>query len=279
MNEGKWIVRGASLALVMGFFMPAVLVSCSSGYVDASQSFSLSDIADQANQGILYLLPFAAIVAAILTTLKAVAGSQQATYLWGQLGAMAIGTVTMVASLISLNDQISRGTYGLFEVKLAIGSFIILGGIIAFFIGWSMQKQAINNYSDVSHIPRTYESPYPERPAYQEEGPPIGQIALTPPGNGPYLDVVSGNLRTRRISLPSDQFAIGRGSDNHLQLPDRTVSRIHALIRPAQGMWFLQDQESSGGTFVNGTRTPAARLNDGDEIDIGPFKFIFHRGT
>ena len=90
---------------------------------------------------------------------------------------------------------------------------------------------------------------------------------------------MSGNLPTRRISLPSDYFAIGRGSDNHLQLPDRTVSRTHALIRLAQGVWFLQDQESSGGTFVNGARTPAARLNDGDEIEIGPFRFVFHNSN
>jgi pSer/pThr/pTyr-binding forkhead associated (FHA) protein len=68
---------------------------------------------------------------------------------------------------------------------------------------------------------------------------------------------------------------IGRGAGNHLQLADLKASRQHARLRFAQGMWFIQDQNSSGGTFVNGQRIQATRLNPGDQITIGDTAFIF----
>lgn len=277
MDKGKWIVRGASLAILMGFFMPAVLVSCSGGFVDASQSFSLANIADQANQSILYLLPIAAVAAGVLTIIRARSVSQQVAYHWGQLGAIGVGLLTMIGSLLSLNDQLSRGTYGLFKVTPAIGTFIIIGGVIAFGIGWFQQKQALESLTgEADFIPRPGIYEPPEEQAYLRERPPNIQEVERVQASGAHLELVTGDLPVRIIPLPTDNFAIGRGSDSDLQLPDRAVSRTHALIRQAQGMWFLQDQESSGGTFVNGIRTPATRLQDGDEIEIGPFRFVFH---
>jgi hypothetical protein len=78
-----------------------------------------------------------------------------------------------------------------------------------------------------------------------------------------------------RISV-RDGFQIGRGSDCDLRLADRAVSRQHARIRYAGGGWFLQDLDSTGGTFVNGQRVAAVRLGPGDRIQIGPDTFIFH---
>jgi len=279
MEKGKWFVRIASLALLMGFFMPAVLVSCSGGFIETSQSFSLANIAGQLDQSILYLLPIGAIIAAILSILRVKTISQQAGYIWGQLGAMAIGLITMAASLLSINDQVSRGTYGLVKVTPAIGAFIIIGGIIGFGIGWAMQKQAMGDLQvGAGHVPKEYEFRPPDQQGNLPQSPLNFQGAWRLPETGPYLELISGDLPIRTIPLPGDFFAIGRGSDSHLQLPDRTVSRTHALIRQAQGMWFLQDQQSSGGTFVNGSLTPATRLQNGDEIAIGPYRFIFHSG-
>ena len=73
-----------------------------------------------------------------------------------------------------------------------------------------------------------------------------------------------------------DGFQIGRGSGCDLRLPDRAVSRRHARIRHAEGGWFLQDLDSSGGTFVNGQQVGAVRLNAGDRVRIGPNTFTFH---
>jgi len=72
-----------------------------------------------------------------------------------------------------------------------------------------------------------------------------------------------------------DGLIIGRGSDSGIRLSDRTVSRQHARVRCADGAWFLQDMSSRRGTFVNGRRIQATRLNNGDHIVIGSSTLVF----
>ena len=59
-------------------------------------------------------------------------------------------------------------------------------------------------------------------------------------------------------------------------LLDSSVSRSHAVLRFAQGNWYIQDQESRGGLFLNGQRIQAGRLSEGDRISIGGQVFVFH---
>jgi hypothetical protein len=56
------------------------------------------------------------------------------------------------------------------------------------------------------------------------------------------------------------------------------ASRHHAVIRHAQGRYFLQDQGSTHGTSLNGRQVQAAALNDGDVIAIGSATFRFRLG-
>ncbi len=78
-------------------------------------------------------------------------------------------------------------------------------------------------------------------------------------------------------------LAIGRSSDNDLQLKFPTVSRRHAQINQADGgrQYNIVDLRSSNGTLVNdefikpGQPSP---LRPGDTIRIGPMKFIFAPG-
>lgn len=72
-----------------------------------------------------------------------------------------------------------------------------------------------------------------------------------------------------------DNFLIGRGSDCDIQFTARNVSRRHALIRQSGDDWFIQDQGSAGGTFVNGERVQARRLSSGDQITIGDHTLRF----
>lgn len=90
------------------------------------------------------------------------------------------------------------------------------------------------------------------------------------------LAVRSGPLANQTFPITSESLLIGRGSDCDLRLDDRAVSRQHARIRYAQGAWFIQDQDSSGGTFVNGRPQKATRLNAGDKIQIGGSTLIFY---
>lgn len=93
---------------------------------------------------------------------------------------------------------------------------------------------------------------------------------------GPHLEVIRGNLTRKVIPLTSGNFMIGRSSLNNLQLrDDPAISRRHAVLRYEDGMWFIQDQGSSGGTYVNNQPVQASRLKPGDQIAIGSYLFAF----
>lgn len=94
----------------------------------------------------------------------------------------------------------------------------------------------------------------------------------------PHLIVRSGRLAGHQFKLGPQGLAIGRGRSNDVQLEETTVSRHHVVIRPARGRWFLQDQGSMAGTFVNGRRVSATGLQDGDRIRVGSTEFEFRVG-
>lgn len=80
----------------------------------------------------------------------------------------------------------------------------------------------------------------------------------------------------RHHLLHTDYFLIGRGYDCDLQLNNPAVSRRHAILRQAQGRWYIQDASSKGGLLHNGQPVRAAALNPGDAIQIGPFVLYFY---
>lgn len=75
-----------------------------------------------------------------------------------------------------------------------------------------------------------------------------------------------------RLSLADGHFwQIGRGRDNAVPLFDHCASRHHALIRLlGQNSYYLFDQGSRNGTYVNGKRIQLPTLlAHGDIINIG----------
>ena len=79
----------------------------------------------------------------------------------------------------------------------------------------------------------------------------------TPPesssGVFPTLVFVQGNEQ-RIINLDHSPFSVGRKVDKDLVIADPRVSRDHALIVLEEEGFFLVDQGSKHGTFVNGER-------------------------
>jgi hypothetical protein len=94
--------------------------------------------------------------------------------------------------------------------------------------------------------------------------------------DGPALIVRSGGGRSGETFVPQgDKTMIGRSPDNPVFLDDVTVSRKHALLVERDGHWFIEDQGSLNGTFVNRKRVESAELSDGDELQIGKYRFTF----
>jgi hypothetical protein len=93
---------------------------------------------------------------------------------------------------------------------------------------------------------------------------------------GPALVVRSGGGRAGETFAPQgDRTTIGRSPDCAVFLDDVTVSRRHAVLLERDGHWFVEDQGSLNGTFVNRRRVDSSELSDGDELQIGKYRLTF----
>lgn len=92
-----------------------------------------------------------------------------------------------------------------------------------------------------------------------------------PVGGGmPILEVrLNSTSRPRRIRLDEPAIHIGRAPDNDVVVRDKTVSRRHLEIQYDGTAAHLRDLGSTFGTTVNGDKTEACTLRNGDEIRIG----------
>lgn len=93
------------------------------------------------------------------------------------------------------------------------------------------------------------------------------------------LIVLSGARVGHRLVLGDEPCTIGRGSASTLQFEGDAVSRLHARIECRGGAHFLVDCQSTNGSFVNYKRIKEAKLNDGDQIQIGHALCKYLSGT
>jgi pSer/pThr/pTyr-binding forkhead associated (FHA) protein len=77
--------------------------------------------------------------------------------------------------------------------------------------------------------------------------------------------------------LESSSIVIGRESDDEvgIGIPDREISRRHAVLELEGGTWFARDLESRNGLFVNGVRETRAALRDGSVIRAGKALLLY----
>ena len=91
------------------------------------------------------------------------------------------------------------------------------------------------------------------------------------------LVVRSGTTAGQRIGLELPLTRLGRHPQSDVSLDDITVSRRHADIeRLGDGGYEIRDAGSLNGTYVNGERVEKAKLKNGDEVQIGKFRMVFH---
>ncbi len=64
--------------------------------------------------------------------------------------------------------------------------------------------------------------------------------------------------------------SLGRAPTNTVHLTDSFASNEHAIIAYRSGNWWLEDRNSSNGTYLNGTRISEPTIvNDNDLINVG----------
>jgi FHA domain/zinc-ribbon domain len=93
---------------------------------------------------------------------------------------------------------------------------------------------------------------------------------------GPALVVRSGGGRAGEHFAPQgERTTIGRSPDCDIFLDDVTVSRKHAVLAERDGDFFIEDQGSLNGTFLNRKRIESSQIEDGDEVQIGKYRLTF----
>jgi serine phosphatase RsbU (regulator of sigma subunit) len=82
------------------------------------------------------------------------------------------------------------------------------------------------------------------------------------------LSYIDSNGR-HTVVLRDDSTTLGRLPGQDLVLSDPLVSRRHAAIVQQNGVYVVIDQNSTHGTFLNGSRIERAELRSGDELQLG----------
>lgn len=109
--------------------------------------------------------------------------------------------------------------------------------------------------------------------------PPNPPAELPPGMPRAWFECIGGVLMGHTIFLEKVDTLVGRSTQCDIQVYDPKVSRRHFMIRFSNQTFFLQDQQSSRGTMINGERVNAQKLNDGDRVEAGDTSLIFHIHT
>jgi pSer/pThr/pTyr-binding forkhead associated (FHA) protein len=92
------------------------------------------------------------------------------------------------------------------------------------------------------------------------------------------LEQLRGPGAPRDYHLAHAVTVIGRSEGADISIASPTLSRRHLEIRKTDSGVRVEDQGSSNGMFLNGTKAHAATLYEGDTIQIGDVVLVFREG-
>ena len=83
------------------------------------------------------------------------------------------------------------------------------------------------------------------------------------------ISVFENEVPQKTVDLRVGAVTIGRATNSDIHIKDSTVSSQHAKIVTYFDASYIEDLESTNGTFVNGKRVQKHILNPGDVISVG----------
>ncbi|MFT7558881.1 MAG: pSer/pThr/pTyr-binding forkhead associated (FHA) protein [Flavobacteriales bacterium] len=98
-------------------------------------------------------------------------------------------------------------------------------------------------------------------------------------GSGPRLIAMTAPVRGKVFKLNphnnSYQWSIGRSKSAEVCLPDKSVSRQHAMIEKVDGKFKIHSKPDSSAVLLNGESQQDAILKHNDHVQIGHAEFVF----
>jgi pSer/pThr/pTyr-binding forkhead associated (FHA) protein len=91
----------------------------------------------------------------------------------------------------------------------------------------------------------------------------------------PKMIVSIDEVVIKEVQLTKDRTTLGRRPYNDIVIDNLAVSGEHAVLQMSGGEVFLEDLNSTNGTYINGKAIKKQQLQNGDAIEIGKYKIKF----
>jgi pSer/pThr/pTyr-binding forkhead associated (FHA) protein len=96
----------------------------------------------------------------------------------------------------------------------------------------------------------------------------------------PKMIVSIDGVVIKEVQLTKDRTTLGRRPYNDIVIDNLAVSGEHAVMQMSGADVFLEDLNSTNGTYVNGKAIKRQQLQNGDTVEIGKYKIKFvHDGA
>lgn len=91
----------------------------------------------------------------------------------------------------------------------------------------------------------------------------------------PKLILSMDGLVLKEVALNKERLSIGRKPNNDIQIDNLAISGQHAVITCILNDAFLEDQNSTNGTYVNGQPIKKHVLQNNDVIELGKYRIKY----
>lgn len=91
----------------------------------------------------------------------------------------------------------------------------------------------------------------------------------------PKLTVSIDGVVIREVQLTKDRTSLGRRPYNDIVIDNLAVSGEHAVLQMSGNEVYLEDLNSTNGTYVNGKAVKKQLLQNNDTIEIGKYKIRY----
>ena len=91
----------------------------------------------------------------------------------------------------------------------------------------------------------------------------------------PKMIVSIDGVVIKEVQLTKDRTTLGRRPYNDIVIDNLAISGEHAVLEMQGDKVYLEDLDSTNGTYVNGKAARKQLLQHGDVIDVGKYKIKF----
>jgi pSer/pThr/pTyr-binding forkhead associated (FHA) protein len=79
----------------------------------------------------------------------------------------------------------------------------------------------------------------------------------------------------KEVQLTKDKTSLGRRPYNDIVIDNLAVSGEHAVLQMVGSDVFIEDLNSTNGTYINGRAVKKQLLQNNDTVEIGKYKIKF----